>query len=583
VYSSYLKMIQGKIQSLSELMADTIGLDVTVVDSTLRRVAGTGDFSTKVEDNSPYNSIFQGVISSKKPHINHNKEDNPTCRNCSNFADCVEKENISYPIVVNDDCVGVVSIACFSEQQSLTLEERESEAISLMRYMVNVIENEILGIEQRNKIISNQADINEVINCIDKGIIIIDSENTILHINSSAIGHLHLSFSEEVVLGEPLDSLITGIDYEIQENVEVAHSWVVKQHTYRVIYKLNRLLMDEQSLYKIITFETIDDIVHKAVLYKATQTVDFSSIKGNSTAIQEAIKIAKLTAVNDSTILLFGDSGTGKELFARSIHQESYRREGPFIAINCACMPQELIEAELFGYKKGAFTGADPQGREGKFEAASGGTLFLDEVAEFPLHLQAKLLRVLQERHIVRIGCNETIPIDVRIIAASNKNLLEMVEQNLFRKDLFYRLHVIPIQLPSLAERGDDIILLAEYILNSLCRKMHKQKIRMESAVIDVFMRYAWPGNVREMENVIEYAINFCSGDVLKLDHLPSYLYRVPMQRSFQSSVDSYERSVILSYLERYGDSTESKRRIAQELHISLSTLYRKLGAGYKV
>jgi transcriptional regulator with PAS, ATPase and Fis domain len=600
MYASYLHLMQGKIQSLSESMSETIGLDVTVVDSTLRRIAGTGDFSAKIDDNSPYNSIFQQVLTSEQPVINHNKRDNPTCLHCMKYDTCVEKENISYPITVSDSCIGVVSVACFSEEQSKTMEQREQEAISLMRYMVSVIESEILSIEQHNKIISNHADVNEVINCIDKGIVIVDGDNQILHINSAAIGFLHLSFSKQTVLGASLESLITGIDFSVREGFEIATCWNVQEKKLRVIYKLNRLQINDQGMYKILTFETIDDIVHKASLYKDKQRINFSSIRGNSPIIQEAIRVAKIAAINDSTILLCGDSGTGKDLFARSIHQESYRRNGPFIAINCACMPEHLIEAELFGYRKGAFTGADPQGKTGKFEVANGGTIFLDEIAELPLHLQGKLLRVLQERQIQRIGCNETVTIDVRIIAASNKDLQHMVAQQVFREDLFYRLHVIPINLPSLRERGDDILILAEYILEQMCYRMNKRPMRIAREVIELFMRYSWPGNIREMENVIEYAVNFCTTSQLQIGHLPAYLSQkssvsplslneVPSEDdtiaqipSYRDATQSYERALILSYLRQYGESTESKRRIAKELNMSLATLYRKLGTRYR-
>lgn len=600
MYASYLHLMQEKIQSLSESMSETIGLDVTVVDSTLRRIAGTGDFSAKIDDNSPYNSIFQQVLISEQPVINHNKRDNPTCLHCLKYDTCVEKENISYPIMVNQSCIGVVSVACFSEEQSKTMEEREQEAISLMCYMVSVIESEILSIEQHNKIISNHADVNEVINCIDKGIIIVDGDNQILHINTAAIGFLHVSFSEQTVLGESLGSLITGVDFSVREGFEIASSWRVQEKKLRVIYKLNRLQINDQGMYKIITFETVDDIVHKASLYKDKQRINFSSIRGSSPVIQEAIRIAKIAAINDSTILLCGDSGTGKDLFARSIHQESYRRNGPFIAINCACMPEHLMEAELFGYRKGAFTGADPQGKAGKFEVANGGTIFLDEIAELPIHLQGKLLRVLQERQIQRIGCNETVTIDVRIIAASNKDLQQMVAERVFREDLFYRLHVIPINLPSLRDRGDDILILADYILEQMCYRLNKQAMSIGSEVVELFMQYSWPGNIREMENVIEYAVNFCTTSELQIQHLPAYLSErttgyplfcddgmqtdedTPILHSYRDATQSYERALILSYLRQYGESTESKRKIAKELNMSLATLYRKLGTRYR-
>lgn len=586
MYSSYLKLMQEKIQSLSLLMSETVGLDVTVVDSTLRRIAGTGIFSTKINHESPYNSIFQEVITTGKQVLNYNKENNPICVNCLQYDSCVEKENISYPIIVKESCIGVVSVACFSEKHVDNLKDHEAKVLSLMHYMANVIEDEILNTEQHNKIVNKHAEIHEIINCIDKGILIIDSNNAILHVNSSAIRYLHLSFSEEAILGELVDTLLTGLDYTISENYETAGCWKTKQNTYRVIYKINRFLIDDETMYRIITFETIDEIVQKALMYKENQRIDFSSIIGTSKVIQEAIKIAKLTSVTDSTILLYGESGTGKELFARSIHNESYRREGPFIAVNCACMPENLVEAELFGYEKGAFTGASSIGRAGKFEAAEGGTIFLDEIAEIPLHLQGKLLRVLQERQIVRIGSNEVKKVNIRIITASNKDLKAMVRENLFRKDLYYRIHVIPINLPVLKKRGEDIISLAKYILNKLTFKMNKHTIEIDPSVLNVFMRYDWPGNIREMENVLEYAINFCNGTVLSLEHLPTYieeeieLYHQVTETKhidLKGKVNSISKEIIEEYVEAYGSSTNNKRQIAKELNISLSTLYRKI------
>ncbi|NCB01549.1 MAG: AAA family ATPase [Spirochaetia bacterium] len=578
--------MQDKIQSLAVLMKETIGLEVTVVDSTLRRIAGTGVFSTEINLNSPHNSIFQEVIKSKKKVINYNKENNPICINCNKYDSCSEKENISYPIIVKDTCIGVVSVACLSDTKKEILNQREKEVLSLMSYMTNVIENEVLNIEQHNKIITKHAEINEIINCIDKGILIIDSSNIIVHINSSAIAFLHFSFSEEAIIGQLLEKLVTGLNYGVPENFESADCWKTKQNKYRVLYKINRLLVDDETVYRIITFETIDEIVQKALMYKEKQRINFSSIIGTSKVLQEAVKIAKKTAGSDSTILLYGESGTGKELFARSIHNESYRKEGPYIAINCACMPENLIEAELFGYEKGAFTGANTKGRAGKFEAAEGGTIFLDEIGEIPLHLQGKLLRVLQERQIERIGCNETKPVNIRIIAASNKDLKLMVEEKLFRKDLYYRINVIPINLPPLRDRGEDIKELALYILHSLCNKMNTRMLNLDSSALELFMDYHWPGNIREMENILEYAVNFCNGPLIKRDHLPAYIIEETNQElllagrqeeCLKGKIETISKEIIQKHLEKYGSSTTSKRMIAKELNISLSTLYRKL------
>lgn len=577
---SYLKLVQERVQDLALLMSNSLDVEVTVVDSSLRRIAGTGNFLSKVDYNSPHNSLFREVITSKEPSFNRNKKHNPTCLKCRDYADCTEIENISYPIMLDEACIGVVSVASFSEQQTRNLQEREAEAVTLIQYLVQVIRTEIESITRRNTLVANQVDLNEVINCIDKGIIILDGNGSIVHVNTSALRYLHLSFQEEQLLRRNIEDLIPKIDFNIPENMEVSSVWSVKKQEYRVIYKINWMLISGGGAYRILTFETIDEVFQKASIYREDHIIEFSTIIGKSTSIQEAIKVAKITANTNSTILITGESGTGKELFAHSIHNESYRKESPFIAINCASMPETLIETELFGYTGGAFTGALTQGKEGKFEAAQGGTLFLDEIGEFPLHLQAKLLRVLQERKVVRIGSNDPISVDVRIIAATNKDLREMVEQNLFRKDLFYRLHVIPITLSSLSERGGDIILLAEYILKKLTSRLDKKNISFDYRVLDLFMQHSWPGNVREMENVIEYALNFCLDDIIRLEQLPPYILEAKKEHSpseFKESVDSYEKNLIQQYLHEHGHSTESKKLIAKKLGMSLSTLYRKL------
>jgi transcriptional regulator with PAS, ATPase and Fis domain len=577
---SYLKLVQERVQDLALLMSNSLDVEVTVVDSSLRRIAGTGNFLSKVDYNSPHNSLFREVITSKEPSFNRNKKHNPTCLKCRDYADCTEIENISYPIMLDEACIGVVSVASFSEQQTRNLQEREAEAVTLIQYLVQVIRTEIESITRRNTLVANQVDLNEVINCIDKGIIILDGNGSIVHVNTSALRYLHLSFQEEQLLRRNIEDLIPKIDFNIPENMEVSSVWSVKKQEYRVIYKINWMLISGGGAYRILTFETIDEVFQKASIYREDHIIEFSTIIGKSTSIQEAIKVAKITANTNSTILITGESGTGKELFAHSIHNESYRKESPFISINCASMPETLIETELFGYTGGAFTGALTQGKEGKFEAAQGGTLFLDEIGEFPLHLQAKLLRVLQERKVVRIGSNDPISVDVRIIAATNKDLREMVEQNLFRKDLFYRLHVIPITLSSLSERGGDIILLAEYILKKLTSRLDKKNISFDYRVLDLFMQHSWPGNVREMENVIEYALNFCLDDIIRLEQLPPYILEAKKEHSpseFKESVDSYEKNLIQQYLHEHGHSTESKKLIAKKLGMSLSTLYRKL------
>lgn len=238
--------------------------------------------------------------------------------------------------------------------------------------------------------------------------------------------------------------------------------------------------------------------------------------------MQEVYQIAKKVAPSSSTVLILGESGTGKEVLARYIHHQSGRR-GEFIAINCAAIPEELLEAELFGYEKGAFTGAT-RAKPGKFELASNGTLFLDEIGELPLKLQAKLLRALQERVIDRLGGDRAIRVNTRIISATNQNLEELVRAGRFREDLYFRLNVIPIHIPPLRERKEDIPLLAEFLISKICKRENLPPKRLSSEVLEAFLAYSWPGNVRELENLLERMIILSEGEVLTLEDLPLHL-----------------------------------------------------------
>lgn len=229
--------------------------------------------------------------------------------------------------------------------------------------------------------------------------------------------------------------------------------------------------------------------------------------------------MAKLAASSVSTVLLNGESGTGKELFAQAIHNASSRRRGPFIAINCGALPRDLIESELFGYDEGAFTGARKGGQLGKFEFANGGTIFLDEIGDMPLETQVKLLRVLQERQITRLGGHKAIPVDIRVIAATNRNLEQLVEQGNFRSDLFYRLNVMSITIPPLRERAEDTVLLTQNMLRKISKKLNKKIVRISTGFFQSIRNYSWPGNVRQLENVLERCINLVDDGVLRLDH----------------------------------------------------------------
>ena len=311
------------------------------------------------------------------------------------------------------------------------------------------------------------------------------------------------------------------------------------------------------------------------------------NIIGNSYLINKVKEEALMSAKTSSTVLITGESGTGKELFARAIHNHSNRAENPFIAVNCAAIPDNLLESELFGYEEGAFTGAKKGGSLGKFELANKGTIFLDEIGDMSLHLQAKLLRVLQEKEVDKIGSKRNIAIDVRIIAATNKDLEKMVEKGTFREDLYYRLNVIPITLPSLRERKGDIHLLIEYMIKEYANKLDKQVSYIDENTLSCMINYDWPGNIRELQNVIEYSVNRCESNTITLENVPNRIKNNSNYNSIKSTDDDSEHNIktleelekreILKALEKFKKYKKDKELMAEALGISRATLYRKL------
>ena len=305
-----------------------------------------------------------------------------------------------------------------------------------------------------------------------------------------------------------------------------------------------------------------------------------SLIVGRSPAMQQVRQQIAMAGPADATVLILGETGTGKELAARAVHEASPLRGHRFLAVNCAAFTETLLTSELFGHEKDAFTGARAM-KKGLFEQADGGTLFLDEIGDMPLQLQAQLLRVLEERVVTRVGGSREIPVDVRIVAATNRNLRVCVEEKLFRQDLFYRLNVICLHLPALADRSDDIELLAAHFLHKHSRRMGKQVGAISREVLDIFRQYAFPGNVRELENIIESALVMCGEDELRVIHLPAdlqqhspWLQRVTRSTEGPMTLQEVERQHVLWVLEQAGGN---RSKAAQVLGIDRVSLWRKL------
>ncbi len=366
-------------------------------------------------------------------------------------------------------------------------------------------------------------------NMVSEGVLILDHDGIITELNPAAESIFGRNRSELKGVRFP-SLLINGSSEKIScLNWEKSHSEIEilldtgKGRQCQCLAS-SEPIIDEQDMFtgSFITLrpiKAVQHLVHRISGYSAS--LQFNDIIGKSCGIQEAVELAKLSAQTSSNVLLQGESGTGKEIFAQAIHNQSCRYAEPFIPLNCGAIPRELVGSELFGYEDGAFTGACRGGKPGKFELADGGTLFLDEIGDMPLEQQAVLLRVIQEKRMTRIGGIKVIPVDVRLICATHKNLLEKVHKGTFRQDLYYRLNVMSITIPPLRERLDDIPLLFDHFLDKLCRD-RGHRLSVDRDIMHYLYAYPWPGNVRELQNVVERAANLAVNGVINMHQLPA-------------------------------------------------------------
>ncbi len=361
-----------------------------------------------------------------------------------------------------------------------------------------------------------------------------------------------------------------SIDTAISALREGAVDYLLKPVNFdELLHKVRKLLSDRRVASE-----------NKFLRRELHREYDFSKIIGRSQRMQEVFETIRKVAATDGTVLVTGKSGTGKELVARAIHFASKRSENLILAVNCGAIPENLFESELFGHKRGAFTGASAD-RVGFFKAADGGTLFLDEVSEIPLHLQVKLLRVLETRDVTPVGTSAPIPVDVRIIASTNRNLSQEVEAGRYREDLFYRLNVVEISLPPLAERRDDIPLLVEHFVAKYGREMSKRMKGVDNEVMKLLMAHSWKGEVRELENIIERGVIFAEGDLVTrkdlpvgFDHREGGAYAFDTGCTLRDATHDFEQQYITRVLREH---RFNKEKVAEALEISLSSLYRKI------
>jgi PAS domain S-box-containing protein len=439
-----------------------------------------------------------------------------------------------------------------------------------------------LAVQKAQKELEQTASIHStIVNKVSDGLLMIDAQGIVTFINPTGAKILNINAAE--ALGKHISTLVdfrpvvlrvleTGQGYTDKEFVIETKRGIL--HFIKSAIPLKNSKGELEGVIDIFReIKRIRQLVTKMV--GATAQFSFEDIVGNSLAMKECVRLAKIAANSAATVLIQGESGTGKELIAQAIHNASLRAEGPFIAINCGAIPRNLVESELFGYEDGAFTGAKQGGRPGKFELAQGGTIFLDEIGEMPLDIQVKLLRVLQEKRITRVGGQRYLDIDVRVVAATNRDVALEVREGNFRHDLYYRLNVLPIVVPPLRERLEDIPPLLDYLLHKMCRQLDVDDKHFSAEAIERIMTYEWPGNVRELENVVERAVNICENTVIGAEYLPRTMGEKTAPAGWGPlSLRDAEKQIIQETLAKtHGNISQT----AKLLGIGRNTLYSKI------
>ncbi|NLY86909.1 MAG: sigma 54-interacting transcriptional regulator [Tissierellia bacterium] len=571
-YMSLLKEMQTTVIKYAEVLSKVLRVDVEIVDENLYRIAGTGMFSNRLNEYMEEEGhVYKEVMRNGQLQIIKDPGNHPICRFCKWQNNCDETFEMSMPIKMHDEVIGVIGLVCFTENQIEHILKNLDIFTDFLEQISDLIASKAReGLEVRK--MKNLIEVlSSIIEKIEQGVLIIDKKNKIININSTAINMLGIEDIPEFIdsINKTGNEILNLDEYEL----------IIDKKKYYVLGEEHKIISGVSTYDKVYIFTNINRL--EAISTSITTTKEnmgLDKIIGESKEIITIKNKIKKIKSSNSTVLITGESGTGKELFARAIHMESDRRDYAFVAINCAAIPDTLLESELFGYVKGAFTGADPKGKIGKIEFANKGTLFLDEIGDMPLYLQSKLLRVLEEREITRLGSNEPIPVDIRVIAATNKDLESLIKEYMFREDLYYRLNVIPFHIPPLRERKEDIKVLTYYFVKKYSSLFNKVNVIFSDEVWDCFMNYDWHGNVRELENVIEYAMNMVeSNGIVTLNHIPKNILNRENEMYLSLSLEEMEKKYIKKALSIYGNTKEGKEKAAEELGIGIATLYRKI------
>ena len=589
---SVLSGIKESVQQVAEAISIAVGLEVEIVDNRLRIIGGTGYYHGRIgkkeeDGNLEGNYLYARVLRTGKTQYvedaqNFKGYDQPVVGN-TRLGELAE---ICTPIVLKGEIIGIIGLVAFTEDQKHIIKDKRESMTVFVEKMADLLSAKADQQETLENVEVSRDEMSIVLETAHEGIFALDQKGYVKHCNNRAAelfgtnkGDLIGKHISKIMPGSPaIKVLDTGMGYT--ENEEI---FKVDGRQHHFIVTVQPFLSGEEIDGIVISFRDIEEaqkLVYNFNTRKIKNTVD--DIIGTSEKIMIAKKQALITARSNSTVLITGESGTGKEMFAKAIHYASPREDKPFITVNCGAIPENLLESELFGYEKGAFTGASEKGKEGKFELADGGTIFLDEIGDMPLHLQVKILHVLQNMRFDRVGGSKSIIVDVRVIAATNKDLEKLIEEGSFREDLYYRLSVIPLSIPPLRERKDDIKQLMYHFLKKYNSFMNKKIERFSPEVEEIDTNHDWPGNVRELENAVEYGANMAFGNVIGIDEVPARILKKEeetvkfrnLDRPLAEQVKLFEKEVIMKKLRQYNGVKET---VARDLGLSRATLYRKL------
>ncbi|HBH5394829.1 TPA: sigma-54-dependent transcriptional regulator [Escherichia coli] len=577
---SVLMQIQPTIQRFARMLASVLQLEVEIVDENLSRVAGTGAYGKFLGRQLSGNSrLLRHVLETKTEKVVTQSRFDPLCEGCDSKENCREKAFLGTPVILQDRCVGVISLIAVTHEQQEHISDNLREFSDYVRHISTIFVSKLLEDQGPGDNISKIFA--TMIDNMDQGVLVVDDESRVQFVNQTALKTLGVV--QNNIIGKP----IRFRPLTFESNFTHGHmqhivSWDDKSEL--IIGQLHNIQGRQLFLMAFHQSHTSFSVAN------APDEPHIEQLVGECRVMRQLKRLISRIAPSPSSVMVVGESGTGKEVVARAIHKLSGRRNKPFIAINCAAIPEQLLESELFGYVKGAFTGASANGKTGLIQAANTGTLFLDEIGDMPLMLQAKLLRAIEAREILPIGASSPIQVDIRIISATNQNLAQFIAEGKFREDLFYRLNVIPITLPPLRERQEDIELLVHYFLHLHTRRLGSVYPGIAPDVVEILRKHRWPGNLRELSNLMEYLVNVVpSGEVIDSTLLPPNLLNngtteqsdvtevseahLSLDDAGGTALEEMEKQMIREALSRHN----SKKQVADELGIGIATLYRKI------